>query len=187
MTPGTFAIAPADTDNDGQYDKLVVTVSVTSNEAGSDYHLEGLLIDAYGTPVAWSTSQAQSLVNNPNMTQYMYLEFDGKMLYDQLPLSPGTKALKLVAVKIYTGNLSQSTLKAQVQVPSNATTPAYSRSQFEPSSPAATVFQDDLEGGTGKWAASGAAGIWYSTTWHSRSNSWKAAIHHGELSTCIGT
>jgi len=72
----------------------------------------------------------------------MTLEFDGKMIFDQLPLV-GTETLKLESVKIFSGKLSSSTL--QIQVPVASTTDAYSRSQFEPSSPAATLFQDDME------------------------------------------
>ena len=78
----------------------------------------------------------------------MTLEFDGKMLYDQLLVSG--KALKLVAVKIFSGNLSSATLESEVKFAT--TTPAYTRSQFEPSSPAVTLFQDDMENGTGQWS-----------------------------------
>ena len=105
-------------------------------------------MDDYGTEVAWAVSNPKALALGTNT---MTLEFDGKMLYDQLPLT-GSRAFKLVAVKIFTGNLSSATLAAQVHVA--ASTSAYSRSQFEPSSPAITVFQDDLESGTGLWSIS---------------------------------
>ena len=103
-------------------------------DTGGNYRIEGLLVDDYGTEIAWAVSNPQALVVG---TSTMTLEFDGKMLYDQLPLARATKALKLVAVKIFSGNLSTATL--QSQAPIAVTTPAYTRSQFEPSSPAAKL------------------------------------------------
>ena len=151
ITPGVFTITPVDNDipADG-YDILRVDVGVTladTNDTG-DYRIEALLEDNSGNMVAWAVSGNQHLVYGiPN--QKMNLEFNGKMLYDQLPLA-GTRSFKLVAVKIFSGNLSTATLENEVKY--GTSTPSYSRSQFEPSSAAMTVFQDDMESETSKWA-----------------------------------
>jgi len=170
VTPNSFGIAPVDTNGNGRYDKLVVSVDVTVTVTGGNYSIEGVLIDEHGTPVAWSVSAPQALVVADHQT--MTLEFDGKMVFDQLPLV-GAETLKLEAVKIFSGNLSSATL--QSQVPVALTTPAYSRSQMEPSSPAATLFQDDMESGTSKWTASSPSWSLDTTVWHSWSHVWKAS------------
>ena len=94
MTPGTFTFTPVDTNGNGKYDKLVANVAVTVTDAGTfragNYRIEGLLVDEYGTEIAWSVSNPQALVVGTNT---MTLEFDGKMLYDQLPLA-GRKSLE---------------------------------------------------------------------------------------------
>ncbi len=143
---GVYTITPVDTNGNGLYDKLRVEVGVTVTESGGNYRIEGLLEDDYGTEIAWAVSDPQTLtIGNQTMT----LDFDGKMLYDQLPLT-GTRAFKLVAVKIFSGNLSTTTLESEAKFAT--ITPAYTRNQFEPSSPAITLFQDDLENGTSQWA-----------------------------------
>ena len=143
---GSYTIIPVDTNGNGLYDILRVNVGVNVTGTGGNYRIEGLLRDDYGTEIAWTVSNPQALVVG---SQTMTLEFDGKMLYDQLPLTGG-KALKLVAVKIFSGNLSSATLESEAKFA--ATTPSYTRSQFEPSSPAVTVFQDDMENGAGQWS-----------------------------------
>ena len=145
----SFTITPVDTNGNGQYDMLRVNVSVKADatDDNGDYRIEALLEDEYGTEVAWAVSGGQPIV--PSTTQTMTLEFDGKMLYDQLPLTGG-RALKLVAAKIFSGNLSTATLESEVKYA--VTTPTYTRSQFEPSSPAVTLFQDDMENGAGQWS-----------------------------------
>jgi len=174
VTPGTFTLSPVDTNGNGLYDKLRANVAVSVTDAGTfragNYRIEGLLVDEYGTEIAWVVSNPQALVVGANT---MTLEFDGKMLYDQLPLAPGAKALKLVAVKIFRNNLSSANLASQVQVA--VTSPAYTRSQFESSSPAASLFQDDLENGDGKWTW--ALPLWSlnNTVWHTWSHAWKAS------------
>ena len=144
----SFTFIPLDTNSDGGYDKLRVEVKVIADQPddNGDYRIEALLEDETGKEVAWAVSGNQPIVYGS--TQTMTLEFDGKMLYDQLPLT-GSKSWKLVAVKIFSGNLSSSTLESELQF--GTTTPAYSRSQFESSSAAVTVFQDDMENGTNQW------------------------------------
>ena len=145
----SFTITPLDTNGNGLYDKLRVNVSVIADatDDNGDYRIEALLEDEYGTEVAWAVSDGQPIV--PSTTQTMTLEFDGKMIYDQLPLTGG-RALKLVAAKIFSGNLSTATLESEVKYA--VTTPSYTRSQFEPSSSAVTLFQDDMENGAGQWS-----------------------------------
>ena len=152
VTPSAYTFSPVDTNGNNRYDKLVANVTVNVTDSGTfragNYRIEGLLMDDYGTEVAWAVSNPQAMALGTNT---MTLEFDGEMLYDQLPLT-GSRAFKLVAVKIFNGSLSSATLAAQEHVA--ASTSAYSRSQFEPSSQAITVFQDDLENGTDLWAIS---------------------------------
>ncbi len=148
ITPNTFTFTPIDLNANGRYDLLRVNVGVTVTAPAGSYRIEGLLADEFGAPVAWAVSAPKTLVVG---SQTMTLEFDGKALSDQLPLT-GSKAYKLVAVKIFSGNLSKTTLVAERAFA--ATAPAYSRSQFEVSSPSATVFQDNLESGMGQWVLS---------------------------------
>jgi hypothetical protein len=148
---GTYTFNLVDTNGNGLNDILRVSVGVTVTNVGGVYRIEGLLVDDYGTEIAWAVSNPQALALGTNT---MTLEFDGKMLYDQLPLT-GSRAFKLVAVKIFSGNLSPATLESQVNYA--GTTPIYTRSQFEPSSPAITVFQDDMESGTGQWSLTDAS------------------------------
>jgi uncharacterized repeat protein (TIGR02543 family) len=165
---GTYTFNLVDTNGNGLNDILRVLVGVTVTDSGGNYRIEGLLEDEYGTQVAWAVSAPQALsVGNGTMT----LDFDGKMLYDQLPLN-GTRSWKLVAVKIFRNNLSSSTLESEAKYAT--TTPAYSRNQFEPSSPAITLFKDDLESGTDQWALTGTIWSLDSGTWNSWTNSWKA-------------
>jgi hypothetical protein len=171
---GIYTITPVDTDANTLSDLLRVQIGVTVTGVGGNYRVEGLLEDEHGTEVAWAVSDPQPLlVGNQTMT----LDFDGKMLYDQLPLS-GTRAFKLVAVKIFSGNLSVATLESEAKFAT--VTPAYARNQFEPSSPAVTLFQDDLETGTSKWSADSNWGI-NSTIWNSWEKSW-ATTDSGSLS-----
>ena len=162
---GIYTITPVDTNENSLADILRVQVGVTVTGIGGDYRIEGLLEDNYGTEIAWAVSDPQPLsVGN----QTMILDFDAKMLYDQLPLT-GTRAFKLVAVKIFSGNLSVATLESEAKFAT--VTPAYARNQFESSSPAVTLFQDDLETGTSKWSADSNWSL-NSGTWNSWAKSW---------------
>ncbi len=161
---GVNTITLVDTNGNALNDILRVQVGVTVTESGGNYRIEGLLEDEYGKEIAWAVSEPQALVVG---SQTMTLDFDGKMLYDQLPLT-GTRAFKLVALKIFSGNLSATTLESEAKFVTM--TPAYARNQFEPSSPAISLFQDDLENGTGNWLADSWA--LNMSTWNSWTNSW---------------
>jgi hypothetical protein len=145
---------------------------VDVTDAGGDYRVEGLLVDEYGTPVAWSVSDLQTLgLGN----QELVLTFDGRILYDHMLFS-GSQAFQLVAVKIFSGNLSPTTLEDEVAVA--MTTPAFTRDDFEPASPASVVLEDDMENGVvteNNWAESGPWGLGTSV-WHSRSHAWRANV-----------
>ena len=168
-TIDSWEVVPTDTNGNGRFDKLVINVDVTVTGSAGTYRIEGLLEDAYGTEIAWSVSDPQALSLG---SQTMALEFDGKMIYDQLPLT-GSRALKLVALKIYSGNFPASTT-LQAQLPVVLTTSPYTRSLFEPSSDAIPLFEDDIENGSTKWNATGTLFNLTASEWHSWSNSWFA-------------
>ena len=121
--------------------------------------------------VAWAISDPQILVEG---NQVMRMEFDGKILYDQLPISPNAKPLKLVAIKIFSGNLSSETLESEASTA--VITPAYSRNQFEPSTQATQLFQDDMENGTRSWTWESPVTGLTTSTWHSGDHEWVASI-----------
>ncbi len=149
VTPeGAISLEEADADLDGLLDLLRFHVGVSVTEQGGGYRMEGLLVDEQGAPAAWAESGVQQLT--PGSGE-MLLEFDGRMLYDRLPLAPGTRRFQLVALKIFHDTLSPATLDSQLE--QAILTPAYTRSQFEPSSPASILFVDDLENGTSAWTA----------------------------------
>ncbi len=161
VRPTAFSIAPVDTNANGKYDKLVLTtnVAVTNSVVAGGYKMEGVLEDENGKLVAWAISPFQVLKLDSDPTaqlpQSLKLEFDGKMLFDQLPLDNSAHSFKLISLKIYSGNLTSSTIETQVQIPA-LTIPTYARNQFEPSSATPNLFQDDLESGTAKWTADAA-------------------------------
>jgi hypothetical protein len=167
-----FTTTTVDTDGNGRYDELLIRVGVDVTDASGDYRVEGLLVDEYGTPVAWSVSDLQTLgLGN----QELVLTFDGRILYDHMLFS-GSQAFQLVAVKIFSGNLSPTTLEDEVAVA--MTTPAFTRDDFEPASPASVVLEDDMENGVvteNNWAESGPWGLGTSV-WHSRSHAWRANV-----------
>ena len=56
-----FDVTEVDGDGDGRIDSLVVGVGVNVTASGGQYRVEGLLVDEYGAPAAWSVSGPQSL------------------------------------------------------------------------------------------------------------------------------
>ncbi|MBN1935986.1 MAG: InlB B-repeat-containing protein [Anaerolineae bacterium] len=179
VTPDqTFSVAGVDDDGDGRYDRLVVTLGVRVTGSSGTYRVEGLLVDANGTPVAWGTSDPQTLaVGNRQMT----LPFDGKVIHDHMSFSSTTQTFRLIAVKIFRNNLSEATLEAQVPVA--ITTPAYTRNQFDSVSP--ELFGDDMERGTittNNWTAQSP---WTLSTaaWRSPTHAWRAVASSGNLTS----
>ena len=160
-----FSSTVVDTNGNGRYDQLVVMAGVNVTDHSGDYRIEGLLVDQYGTPVAWGVSDPQTL--NVGY-QEMRLAFDGRVLHGHMLLSPVTQTFKLIAVKIYSGNLSPATLEDQVEVA--LTTPAYTRNDFEPANTAQTLFADDMEQGTNKWT-------WPTSLWNLGTGTWRTPTH----------
>jgi hypothetical protein len=167
--PSSYTLTPVDSNGNGKYDQLVVSAKVDVTGVGGAYRIEGLLVDDRGMPAAWSVSDPQTLPVGPNQT--LQLTFDARLLYE-LPFA-GNQKFTLVAVKIFSGNLSSASLEVNAPV-TGLSTPNYSRTQLEPTS-LYTVFEDDMEGGAGKWTTAGSLG-WslVTSTWHSWSHAWAA-------------
>ena len=181
VQPTSYSITPVDTNGNGKFDKLVVTtrVAVTNSVVPAGYKIEGVLEDEHQKLVAWSWSgdqvlQLDSSLPPAQLPQKLTLEFDGKMLYDQLPLDNSAHVLKLIALKIYSGNPTSATTEARVDLP-NLTIPAYSRSQFEPSNASVNLFLDDMESGQAKWSTTGDLFSLTGSTWESWSHAWAAS------------
>jgi hypothetical protein len=174
----SFTSTVVDTDSNGKFDQLVITAGVKVTGAGGAYRIEGLLVDQNGAPVAWAVSDPQTLsVGN----RQMQLAFDGKVIHDHMPFSPLTTTFKLIGVKIFSGNLSSSTLEDQVHVA--MTTPAYTRNQFDAAS--ISLFEDNLERGsitTNNWNAQSPWTLNTSVS-HSPSHAWKASSTSGLLTS----
>jgi hypothetical protein len=167
--PSTYTLTPVDSNGNGKYDQLVVSAKVDVTGTGGSYRIEGLLVDDRGLPAAWSVSDAQTLPVGPNQT--LQLAFDARLLYE-MPFA-GSQKFTLVAVKIFTGNLSPATLQVDVPV-TGFSTPTYTRAQLEPPS-LYTLFEDDMESGASKWTNTGS--LWSQSTnqWHSWSHAWIAS------------
>jgi hypothetical protein len=166
----------------GRFDKLVFTAGVTVTDHDGDYRIEGALVDSGGNLVAWSVSDPQSLsVGNRELT----LSFDGRVIHDHLPFSPVTQTLKLMAVKIYSGNLSPATVEDQVPVA--MTTEAYTRDQFDAKS--VGLFEDNMERGAitnNNWTKQTPPWSLSSAIWHSASNAWQGSGTNGWLTSADG-
>lgn len=162
-----FSVAPLDTNSNGRMEKLVLTATLNVTTAGS-YWMEALLVDSRGMPVAWSSGSLKSLAAGANQT--LQILYDGPQLFEQLPLA-GSKAFTLTAVKIFSGTEASRVLEADIPVTA-FTTPAYARTQME-RTPVEVMFEDDLEGGEGKWTKTGAWAL-SSDDWHSGTHAYKA-------------
>ena len=167
-----FSVAPVDTDSNGKYDQLVVTVDVDVTDQPGLYRIEGLLVDEAGTPIAWSVSDPQALVVGTD--QQMLLAFDGTMLYDQLRVGSSTKTFSLVAVKIFSDHLSASTLQAEVAVAASYDTPPITGQILSRPAPAQTLFADDMETDASKWSLPASLWTRVESTWRSWSHSFVA-------------
>jgi transglutaminase-like putative cysteine protease len=166
-----FTGTPVDVNANGRFDQLTIATTVDVTVAGGTYWLEGLLVDDQNTPVVWSTSTPKAL--NVGLNQALQMTFDGRMLFNQLPLAMNQK-FTLVSVKVFSGTPGAAILEVDLPV-TGFTTPVYTRAQFEPCNPVRNLFQDDMEGGVTPWTVLGTS-QWGQTTsaWHSRVTAWAA-------------
>ena len=146
VAPTTFTATPLDTNANGRFDQLKISTVINVTVAGS-YWMEGLLVDNFNRPVAWSVGTPKSLPVGSGQTLEMF--FDGRMLFDKLLLT-GSQPFKLIAIKIFSGVPGTAILEAEVPIPGFVTA-TYSRSQFEPSVSESALFQDDMESNANKW------------------------------------
>jgi hypothetical protein len=145
VVPPTAFTASTIKNANGLIDQLVISTTINVTVAGS-YWMEGLLVDNYNRPVAWSGFTPKTLTTGSHALQMM---FDGRMLFDHLPLL-GSQSFKLIAIKIFSGSPASATLEAEVPLPGFSTA-EYSRSQLEYSVTENPLFQDDLENNAIKW------------------------------------
>ena len=172
---GVFTSTTVDSDANGLFDQLIISAQVDVTDAG-DFRIEGLLVDEFGSPVAWSVSDPQSLVVG---TQQLHLVFDGSLLYDHMLLPPASQSFTLIAVKIFKGNLGPAAqLEAEVSVAT--TTPAFSRDQFEPLGDSFAAFEDDMEQGAALWSASPDRWSLDDSVFHSPSHAWHGLARWGQ-------
>lgn len=173
-----FTATAVDTNGNGKYDQLLVTLGVRVTGSGGAYRVEGLLVDPAGTPVAWAVSQPQTLTVG---LRELTLPFDGRLIHDHLPFTTTPQALTLIGVKLFRGNLSSATLEDSVPVA--FTTPGYTRDQFDALS--LSLFGDTMERGATTAAQWTAQAPWTLTTavWHSPNHAWRAAGGNGLLTT----
>jgi len=146
VAPTSFTASTLDTNANGRIDELWISTTINVTVAGS-YWMEGLLVDKYNHPVAWSVGTPKPLPIGSG--QALQMMFDGRMLFDHLPLI-GSQSFKLIAIKIFSGTQSAATLQAEVPVPGFVTA-AYTRAQLEFSVSENPLFQDDMESDATKW------------------------------------
>lgn len=164
----SFTVTPVDLNGNNRYEQLTVSASVNVTDQGGTYWIEGLLVDQRGLPVAWGVGSPQALAVGPNQT--LQMTFDGRQLFDQLPLTTGQK-FTLIAVKVFSGVPGQAVLEASAPV-TGFSTPVYQRSQLEPTR-LSVLFEDDLESGEAKWSKSGAWSL-VTSAWNSGSHAYSA-------------
>jgi hypothetical protein len=172
---GPYSDSRVDTDGDGQYDQLVITVpvEVETGEGGQAYRIEGWLADKDNNLISWASSASQVLGEG---VHNLSLVFDGRIIHEHGVDGPYT----LMALKAVQG----STYNVVNSVHIAYTTPAYSHSEFEePVSPPSgvSVFEDDMESGTGKWASWSSWDL-STSDWFSYSHAWKTSSS-GSLTT----
>ena len=79
ITDDGYSDAGVDTDGDGRFDQLVITVNVEveAGEGGQAYRIEGWLVDESNSLVAWAISDPQVLTEG---VQSLSLVFDGRII-----------------------------------------------------------------------------------------------------------
>ncbi|RLC83824.1 MAG: hypothetical protein DRJ03_15980, partial [Chloroflexi bacterium] len=162
ITGTGYSDASVDTDGDGKFDQLRITVDVEveAGEGGQAYRLEGWLADANGSLISWAIGDTQVLAEG---TQTLSLPFDGRLINEHGVDGPFT----LVALKA----LSGSAYSVLDEIDVAYTTLAYDHDAFEEAAvaPATSLFDDDIESWTVKGdsfetGALGAAWTTYSST-----------------------
>ena len=157
-----------DTDGDGRFDRLVITVAVqvAPGEGGQAYRIEGWLVDSNDSLVSYAMGAPTVLTDG---MQSLSLAFDGRILNEHGVDGPYT----LVALQALPG--SSYTVLNTVDVA--YTTSTYNHDQFETAAiaPAANVFADNMEHGTSQWTATNPPWSLDTSVWNSYSHAWKAS------------
>ncbi|MBN1878168.1 MAG: tandem-95 repeat protein [Anaerolineae bacterium] len=138
ITEDGYTDAGLDTDGDGKFDQLVITVDVEvePGEGGEAYRIEGWLIDRYDKLITWDISAPEVLTVG---VQSLSLAFDGRIINEHGVDGP----YRLVALKALPGDIYDVLDEVDVAY----TTSTYYNDAFEavPSAPAKTLFADDME------------------------------------------
>ncbi|MCP4538167.1 MAG: tandem-95 repeat protein [Chloroflexi bacterium] len=141
IAAGGYSDAGVDTDDDGKFDQLLITVNVEveAGEGGQAYRIEGWLVDANNSLISWAISDPQTLAVG---IQSLSLAFDGRAINEHNVDGPFT----LIALKALAG----STYTVLDQVGIAYTTFAYGHDAFEDAAvePATSLFADDVENWT---------------------------------------
>jgi hypothetical protein len=165
ITPTGYSDVGVDTDGDGWYNQLVITVDVEVEvgEGGQAYRIEGWLVDEDNALITWAVSDGQVLAEG---VQSLSLAFDGRIINEH-----GVDgSFTLVALKALPGD----TYDVLDEVDVAYTTSVYDHDQFEEAvmgAEAQGIFEDDMESGSGQWTAESP---WHLTTgtYRSPSHSW---------------
>jgi len=141
ITDTGYSDAGVDTDSNGKFDQLLITVDVEveAGEGGQAYRVEGWLADTNGSLISWASGDSQVLAEG---TQTLSLPFDGRLINEHGVDGPFT----LVALKA----LSGTTYTVLDEVDVAYTTFAYDHDAFEGAvaAPATNLFDDDVESWT---------------------------------------
>jgi PKD repeat protein len=137
ITSTGYSDVGVDTDGDGRFDQLVITVGVEveAGEGGKAYHLEGWLADANDSLISWAIGDAEVLAEG---IQSLTLAFDGRMINEHGVDGPFT-LVALKAAQTYTETLDEAAVAY--------TTSSYDSDEFEEAvaAPAMNFFADDME------------------------------------------
>jgi len=170
VLPGPYSDAGVDTDGDGKFDQLRITVTleIEEGEGGQAYRVEGWLVDTHGSLASWTISDPQVLAVGSHS---LALDFDGRIINERGVDGPFT----LVALKVLPGD----TYAVLDEVNVAYTTASYNHDAFEApvSDPTAStvIFEDDMEQGDSQWSA-GSYWDLNDHAWHSYSHAWEADV-----------
>ncbi len=169
ILPGTYSDAGVDTDGDGKYDQLVITVNIQVEpvEAGQAFRLEGWLVDEHGSLISWAITDPQVLSDGVHA---LSLAFDGRIINEHGVDGPYT----LVALKILPGDIYD--VQDEVHVAYTTSAYDYDHDDFEGPGvlPIASVFDDHMENGLGQWTAESPPWNLNDMVWYSYTHAWEA-------------